>query len=98
MLPNRELALYLFSILEPGEPTAFVLVNWRPRIPQNAGRRRLFMSAALFLFETGLNFDHLNNTSGFGIDPSDGRSGAKRPIQLAVAHLPNFPHTLHRLS
>jgi hypothetical protein len=35
-------------------------------------------------------FDHLNNRSGFGIDPSDGRSGAKRSIQPSFASLPNF--------
>ena len=51
-----------------------------------------------FYSRLGLSFDHLNNTSGFGIDPSDGRSGAKRPIEQPVASLPNFLRTLHRLS
>jgi hypothetical protein len=41
----------------------------------------------------GLSFDHLNNTCGFGIDPSDGRSGAKRPIQPPFASLPSFFRT-----
>ena len=43
-------------------------------------------------------FDHLDNRSGFWIDPPDRRGGAKRTIQPPLAHLPNFLRTLHRLS
>jgi len=40
-------------------------------------------------------FDHLDNRSGFWIDPPDRRSWAKRTIQPPVAYLPNF--LLHAL-
>ena len=48
-----------------------------------------------FFFSGMSGFDHLDNRSGFWIDPPDGRSGAKRTIQPPLAHLPNFLRTLH---
>ena len=42
----------------------------------------------------GPSFNHLDDRPGFGIDPSDWRSRAKRTIQQPLAYLANFLRAL----
>jgi hypothetical protein len=44
----------------------------------------------LFYSRMSRSFDHFDNRSSFGIDPSDGRSGAKRAKQVPVASTLSF--------
>ena len=79
--------------LSPRRAVSLFLIAEEPRLDRGSASpaSRLW---PVFFSRFGRGFDHRDSRSSFWIDPSDGRSGTKRPKQEPVACLANFLRAL----